>query len=55
MGETICRKYGLGLGSYLIYCILWQGTMEGNLTENKDNAMNKGLANLLIREKLKQN
>jgi len=29
--------------------------MEGNLIENKDNAMNKGLANLLIREKLKQN
>jgi hypothetical protein len=29
--------------------------MEGNLTENKDNAMNKGLVNLLIRKKLKQN
>jgi hypothetical protein len=29
--------------------------MEGNLIENEDNAMNKGLANLLIREKLKQN
>ncbi len=29
--------------------------MEGNLIENKDNAMNKRLANLLIREKLKQN
>jgi hypothetical protein len=29
--------------------------MEGNLIENKDNAMNKGLANMLIREKLKQN
>jgi hypothetical protein len=29
--------------------------MEGNLIENKDNAMNKGLANLFIREKLKQN
>jgi phage terminase large subunit-like protein len=29
--------------------------MEGNLIENEDNAMNKGLANLLIREKLNQN
>jgi hypothetical protein len=29
--------------------------MEENLIENEDNAMNKGLANLLIREKLKQN
>jgi len=29
--------------------------MEGNLIENKNNAMNKGLANLLIHEKLKQN
>jgi hypothetical protein len=29
--------------------------MEGDLIENEDNAMNKGLANLLIREKLKQN
>jgi hypothetical protein len=29
--------------------------MEGNLIENENNAMNKGLANLLIREKLKQN
>jgi hypothetical protein len=29
--------------------------MEGNLIENKDNAMNKGLANLLICEKLKHN
>jgi hypothetical protein len=26
--------------------------MEGNLIENENNAMNKGLANLLIREKL---
>jgi hypothetical protein len=34
---------------------LWQGTMERNLIENKDNAMNKGLANLLIYEKLKHN
>jgi hypothetical protein len=32
-----------------------QGTMEGNLIENENNALNKGLANLLIREKLKQN
>jgi hypothetical protein len=29
--------------------------MEGNLIKNKDNAMNKGLANMLIRKKLKQN
>jgi hypothetical protein len=38
-----------------MYCILWQGTMEGNLIENKKNVMNKGLANLLICEKLKHN
>jgi hypothetical protein len=29
--------------------------MQGNLIENKDNAMNKGLANLLICDKLKHN
>jgi hypothetical protein len=29
--------------------------MEGNLIGDKDNAMNKRLANLLIREKIKQN
>jgi len=29
--------------------------MEGNLIENKDNAINKGLADLHICEKLKQN
>jgi hypothetical protein len=29
--------------------------MEGNLIESKDNAMNEGLANLLICEKLKHN
>jgi small subunit ribosomal protein S1 len=32
-----------------------QGTMEENLIENEDNAMNKGFPNLLIREKLNQN
>jgi hypothetical protein len=29
--------------------------MEGNLIGNKNNAMNKGLANLLICEKIKHN
>jgi hypothetical protein len=29
--------------------------MEGNLIENKDNVMNKGLANLFICEKIKHN
>jgi hypothetical protein len=29
--------------------------MEGNLTEIKDNVMNKGLANLLIHEKFLKN
>jgi len=45
----------LGFDLHLIYCKLWQGTTEGNMIVNKNNELNKGLANLFIREKLKQN